>query len=264
MKTSLLEPMLNHPTNRLLLFLVCILSLPCWAADPAANLTGHVVRTDACGDGASSAALQQRILRAIQQEVMRRTAPDTVMVGDQDLQIQACPPQALADSDLLIKQAEYDVARDVTVFWLVSAKSGNVLPPLMVTVHKQRSMPMMVAKRDLRGGEAVSMNDFVAATQSSGNILLPASRLWAAIPSPISSDPAPKKPAIKATPNPVLLVKVGIPAELIVLGKNFKGGMTVIPLESGGRGDELRVRDPGTRNVLRARVTSVNQLEQIF
>ena len=230
----------------------------------AANLTRYVVGTRACGDGARSAALRQRMLGVIQQEVTRRTAPDTVMVEEQDLEIQACPQQGLVDSEFVIKEAEYDAARDITVFWLASSQKGNVLPPLIVTVHTRRSMKMMVANRDLRSGQAVSKNDFVETTQSSGNILVPAARLWGTISNPTSTDQAAKKPTVKDNPTAVLLVKVGMPAELVVLGKNFRGSMTVIPLESGGRGEELRVRDPGTRNVLRARVTSINQLEEIF
>ncbi len=256
--------MLSRPTTRLLLLLACFLPLPCRAADPAPNLTGHLVGTSACGDAARSTALRHRVLGAIQQEVVRRTAPDAVTVEEQDLQIQACPPQGVVDSEFVIKEAEYDAARDITVFWLASLQRGNVLPPLIVTVHKQRSVTSMVTKHNLRSGQAVTMNDFVETTQSSGNVLVPAARLWGTVPDTVSTDPATKKPAVKANSNPVLLVKVGMPAELVVLGKNFKGSMTVIPLQSGGRGEELRVRDPGTRNILRARVTSTNQLEEIF
>ena len=128
--------MLCRPTNRLLLLLACFLPLPCWAAEPAPNLTGHLVGINACGDWAHSMALKQKIMGTIQQEVIRRTAPDAVTVEEQDLQIQACPPQGVIDSEFVIKEAEYDAARDITVFWLASSQRGNVLPPLIVTVHK--------------------------------------------------------------------------------------------------------------------------------
>jgi flagella basal body P-ring formation protein FlgA len=200
--------------------------------------------------------LKQRILGAIQMEVLRRTAPDPVTVEEQDLQIQACPPKV--DSEFVIKQAEYDAARDVTVFYLASSQSGNI-PPLIVTVNKQRSVRVMVAKRDVRSGQAVSMSDFVEATRSSGNLLLPSAWLQATA----RSDSA-TKPASKLNPISPLLVKVGMPSELVLSGRNFKGAMTVIPLESGKLGDEVRVRDPGTQNILRATVTNINQLEQIF
>lgn len=264
MKRSLTLAMLSRSTNRFLILLLCLLTLPCRAAEPAPNLTGQFVGKDGCGDAARFNALKQRIMGTIQQEVIRRTAPDMITVEEQDLQIQTCPPQGAVDSEFVIKAAEYDAARDITVFWLASSQRGNVLPPLIVTVHKQRCVKIMVAKRDLRSGQVVSMNDFVETTQSSGNVLVPAVRLWGTIPSPAATDPAPQKPAIKTRSNSVMLVKVGTPAELVVTGKNFKGSMTVIPLESGGRGEELRVRDPGTRNILRARVTSTNQLEGIF
>lgn len=264
MKRLLTLAMLTRPTNRFLLLLFCLLTLPCRAAELVPNLTGQPVGKDACGDAVGISVLKQRIVGIIQQEVTRRTAPDTVTVEEQDLQIQTCPPQGMVDSEFVIKEAEYDAARDMTVFWLAFSPRGNVLPPLIVTVHKQRSMRIMVAKRDLRSGQAVSMNDFVEATQSSGNVLVPASRLWGNVSKPAGTDPATQKPAVKTNANSVKLVKVGTPAELVVTGKNFKGSMTVIPLESGGRGEELRVRDPGSRNILRARVTSINQLEGIF
>jgi len=55
-----------------------------------------------------------------------------------------------------------------------------------------------------------------------------------------------------------------MPSVLFLTGKNFKGRMTVVPLESGRLGDEVRVRDLGTQNILRATVTNTNQLEEIF
>lgn len=264
MKTPGTKALLSHSTNRLLFLLVCFLPLPYRAAEPAANLPDVFAGTRACGDAARSAALKQSILGIIQKEVVRRTAPDTVMVEEQDLEIQACPSPAMIDSEFVIKGAEYDAARDITVFWLASSQTKSVLPPLIVTVHKQRSVRIMVAKRDLRSGQAVSVNDFAEETQSSGNLLLPPGQLWGETPSPVNTDQTVKGPATKVRSKPILLVKVGIPSELLVSGKNFRGRMTVIPLQSGGQGDELRVRDPGTRNILRARVTSTNQLEEIF
>jgi len=264
LKRLLIVALSSRPANCFLLLLLCLLTLPCRAAEPAPNLTGRVVEKDACGDTARFTALKQRILGTIQQEVTRRTAPDVVIVEEQDLQIQACFPQGVGDSEFVIKGAEYDAARDTTVFWLASSQRGNVLPPLIVTVHKQRSVKTIVARRDLRNGQVVSMNDFVETTQSSGNVLVPAARLWGAVPIGAATDPATQKTATKANPSSALLVKVGMPSILVVRGKNFRGGMTVIPLESGRLGDQLQVRDPGTRSIVRATVTSTNQLEEIF
>ena len=264
MKTPNIVALLSHSTNRLLLLLVCFLPLSYRAAEPAANLPGVFAGTTACGDAARSTALNQNILAVIQKEVTRRTAPDTVTVERQDVEIQTCPSPAMMDSEFVIKEAEYDAARDVTVFRLASSQAKSVLPPLIVTVHKQRSVKVMVAKRDVRNGQAVSMNDFAEATQSSGNVLLPSGPLWGAISNSVNPGQTVKGPATNVRSKPVLLVKIGIPSELIVSGRNFKGRMTVIPLQSGAQGDELRVRDPGTRKVLRARVTSANQLEEIF
>lgn len=263
MKAPLLLATPGRPTNRLLLSLACLLTLTCQAAEPAANLTGNVADLGACGDAVRSLALQQRILGPIREEVLRRTAPDPVTVEERDLQIQACPQQSV-DSEFVIKGAEYDAARDLTVFWLSSAQQGNILPPLMVTVHKQRSIRVLVAKRELRNGQAVSMGDLVETTQASGNLLLPAAALQGTLPNPVRADSATKEPASKTNPHSVPLVKVGMPAVLVTRGKNFRGSMTVIPLESGTRGQELRVRDPGTRQVLRATVANVNQLEKVY
>ena len=260
MKTPLMMAMPSFPSNRLLPLLACLLVLPCPAAQPAANVMGDFTPIGACDDPARTTALKQRILAAIRQEVLRRTSPDLVTVEEQDLQIQACPHQV--DSDFVIKEAVYDAARDVTVFYLTSSQRENI-PPLIVTVHKQRSIRVMVAKRDLRSGQAVSMNDLDEITQSSGNLLEPAARLLTGLPDPGRTDAA-TKPASKCRPNSALLVRVGIPSVLFVRGRNFKGRMTVVPLDSGRLGDEIRVRDPGTQNTLRATVTSTNQLEEIF
>jgi flagella basal body P-ring formation protein FlgA len=250
----------NCSTNRLLPVLACLLVLPCPAAQPATSPSGDFTTLGACGDLVRSLILKQRILGAIQEEVSRRTSPDTVTIEEQDLQIQACPRQV--DTEFVIKRAEYDAARDVTVFYLASAQQGNI-PPLIVTVNKQRSVRVMVAKRDVHSGQIASMNDFVEATRSSGNLLLNAAGLSAAVPNPVRTDPV-TRPALKTKPNSALLVKVGMPSELVLRGKNFTGGMTVIPLDSGRLGDEVRVRDPATQNILRATVTNINRLEEIF
>jgi flagella basal body P-ring formation protein FlgA len=204
--------------------------------------------------------LKQRILGPIREEVLRRTSPEPVTVEEQDLQIQVCPRQV--DSEFVIKRAEYDTARDVTVFYLADSEKGTI-PPLIVTVNKQRSLRVMVAKRDLRSGQAISMNDFAEATHSTGNLLVSGAELGAALQNPPRTDPVTNR-ASKSRSNAALLVKLGMPAVLFVRGKNFEGRMTVVPLESGRLGDEVRVRDPGTQNILRATVTNVNQLEDIY
>lgn len=260
MNTPCTVAALSRPTNRLLLLLACLLSLPCASAQPASSLPGDFADMGACGDPARMMGLKQRILGAIREEVRRRTSPNPVTIEEQDLRIQACPPAI--DSEPVIKWAEYDAARDITVFHLAVSEKDNI-PPLIVTVNKQRSIRVLVAKRDLRSGQAVSMNDFVAATQSSGNLLLPDADLLATSANPLRNDPT-TKPASKINSNSPLLVKVGMPSELVLRGKNFRGSMTVVPLESGRLGDEVRVRDPGTHNVLRATVTNINQLEEIF
>jgi flagella basal body P-ring formation protein FlgA len=262
-KAPLLLATPGRPTNRLLLSLACLLTLTCQAAEPAANVTGNAADLGACGDAVRSLVLKQKTLGTIREEVLRRTAPDPVTVEEQDLQIQACPDQT-ADSEFVIKRTEYDAARDLTIFWLSSSQKGTVLPSLMVTVHKQRSIKVLVARHELHNGQAVSMDDLVETTQASGNLLLPAAALQGTLPNPVRADPATKEPASKTNPHSILLVKVGMPSVLVTRGKNFRGSMTVIPLESGTRGQELRVRDPGTRQVLRATVANVNQLEKVY
>jgi len=260
MNTPRMAAVPGRPTHRLLLLLACLLLFPGAAAQPAPSLLGDFTDRGACGDPARMMVLKQRILGAIREEVRRRTSPDPVMIEEQDLQIQACPPAM--DSELVIKGAEYDAVRDITVFYLAVSESGNI-PPLIVTVNKQRSIRVLVSKRDVHSGQAVSMNDFVEATRSSGNVLLPAAELRAELMNSARNLP-PAKSGAKSIPNSPLLVKVGMPSVLFLTGKNFKGRMTVVPLESGRLGDEVRVRDLGTQNILRATVTNTNQLEEIF
>lgn len=262
MKISLMKAFAGCPKNCLPLLLWCFVTLPSPAAQPAVNLTGNLTGAGACGDPARMPALKQRILAAIRAEVLRRTSPEVVTVEESDLQIQACPAQPFFDSDFVIRRAEYDAVRDVTVFLLAPLQANNV-PPLIVAVHKQRSMSELVARHDLRSGQIVSTDDLAQITQSSGNVLLPTARLWAKGTNEARTDQVTKAASTANSRSP-LLVKVGMPSELVFRGKNFKGSMTVIPLESGRLGDELRVRDPGTKNILRATVSSVNQLEQIF
>ena len=262
MKISLIKAFAGSPRNFLPLLLWCFVALPSQAAQPAVNLTGSLTTAGACGDPARMAVLKQKILAAIRAEVLRRTSPEAVTVEESDLQIQACPAQMFFDSDFVIGRAEYDGVRDVTVFLLSPLQANNV-PPLIVAVHKQRSMSVFVARHDLRSGQIVSMDDVAPITQSSGNVLLPTARLWTAGTNEARTDQITKGPSTANSHSP-LLVKRGMPSELVVRGKNFKGSMIVIPLESGRLGEELRVRDPGTQNILRATVSNVNQLEQTF
>ncbi len=247
-------------TKRLWVLLACLVALPCPAAQPAANLAPDAAGAGACGDLVRMIVWKQKILGTVQQEVSRRTAPDAVTVEEKDLQIQTCPRQD--DSGFVIKSAEYDAARDVTMFYLASSEKGN-LPPFMVRVSKQREIKVTVARRDIRSGQAVSANDFAEVTRTSGNLLAPAARLTAGLSDTVLADPS-TKTASKLRTSSALLVKVGMPCVLSLQGKNFKGMMTVFPLDSGKLGDEVRVRDPGSQKILRATVTSANQLEEIF
>ena len=262
MKISLITALTDRTKSCLPLLLWCLVAMPSQAAQPAVNLTGNFTDAGACGDPARTAALKQRILAAVRAEVLRRTSPEAVTVEESDLQIQACPPQKFFDSDFVIKHAEYDAVRDVTIFLLAPLQANNI-PPLVVAVHKQRSMRVFVVRHDLRSGQIVSMDDLAEVTQSSGNVLLPTARLWAGATNEARTEPVTKAASTADSHSP-LLVKVGMPSELLLRGKNFRGSMTVIPLESGRLGDELRVRDPGTHNILRATVSNVDQLEQIF
>lgn len=253
--------------NRLSIWslIICtwLVTLPCRSAEPAANLTGTPT-TSSCGNTEVSKALRQTILGTIQDEVSRRTAPEPVTIEETDLQLQVCPQPGLVDSRPVIKNAEYDASRDVTLFWLGSAMKDSKLPPLIVAVHKQRSAKVLIARHSVRGGQAVSMSDFVEVTQSSGNLLSPGAQLWGANTEAPLAQTSIRKPDSARLPKAPVLVKVGVPAELVLSGQNFRGRMMVIPTGSGRMGDELRVRDPGTRNILRARVAGANQLEAIF
>jgi flagella basal body P-ring formation protein FlgA len=259
-KTPLRAPVPGCPTICLLLLLACFLLSPCPGAQSAPSWPGDFADRGACGDPARMTLLKQRVLAVIREDVRRRTSPDPVTVEDQDLQIQACPPQV--DSEFVIMRAEYDAARDITVFYLAASRQGTI-PPFIVTVKKQRKMRVLTVKRDLRNGQAVSMNDFLETTRSSGNLLTPEAGLLAAFQHPLGADAA-ARPASKLLPAPDWLVKVGRPSVLLVRGKNFVGRMTVVPLQSGRLGEEVQVRDPGTQNILRATVSNTNQLEEIF
>lgn len=238
---------------------ICFAALPGAAAEP--NVNPRAI-ANACSNRESAGVLRQKLLAPIREEILRRTSPEAVTVEEDDLEIQSCLPEDSADFAFTVKHAEYDAVRDVTVFWLASSQRGNTRPALMITVHKRREVKVTVARHDVRSGQAVSAADFAESTRSSGNLLAPASQLWQAAGNRISAEP--KKAETKTNPRPSLLVKVGVPAELLIRGKNFQGRMSVIPLESGSNGDELRVRDPASRKILRAKVTSVNQVEEDF
>ena len=248
-------------TTRALLLLCFLAALPSKAVQPGEALTANFAEGAICGDSVRAQVLKRKILETIRTEVLRRTSPETVTIEESDLLIQACPPLEISDSDFLIKHAEYDVIHDVTIFWLASSKAGSA-PPLMVTVHTRRSVKRLVARRDLHNGQAVSVDDLAEVAQSSGDLLSPTAGLGMATLSRGRTEAPPK--AEKNIRDSAWLVKVGMPSELRISGKNFRGTMTVIPLESGAQGQELRVREPGTQRIFRARVTSANQLDQIF
>jgi len=161
------------------------------------------------------------------------------------LNLQLSPLVTCDDPGLEVTGIDFDAFHQITRFRLWTAKEPANLPFYVTISGRQmglKAMPQMA------GTEAR------AAAHSEAQ---PA----------VSAHLEPARPAIDAggvkSPgnSPEVLVKAGVPTQLVIEGADYRLTSTVIPLQPGALGQEVRARDPLTQKILSAQVAGPGLLK---
>lgn len=165
-----------------------------------------------------------------------------------------------ADPGLELIRISSDPVRGLTQFRLWTAKEpGNL--PFTVSIPGVIKLPTLVARRTLVAGEVTSASDFTikmragsramtAAPPSAGGLAELDVRGVVRTGAPVNRDQF-KRP---------VLVEPGTLSTLIVRGNGFSIKTIVTPLEQGVLGQEIRVRNTDSKQVVEARVTGRDRL----
>lgn len=164
------------------------------------------------------------------------------------------------DPGLQVLRIAADPLRRETEFTLWTSKEPDNLP-FTVTIQRALKLPALVARRTIPPGEIVSSADFAVEMRPAGREPDASSvsgedlegletRAVLRAGQPVARDQF-KRP---------ILVKPGALATLIVQGSAFSIEAVVDPLEQGMLGQEIRVRNTETRQVVEAKVVGRDRL----
>lgn len=164
------------------------------------------------------------------------------------------------DPGLKVLRIESDPLRNETRFRLWTSKEPDNLP-FTVTAPGAVKLPTLVARHMLASGEIVSATDFAIEMRpqnrsASNPSVTPADLEGLATRAPVHQGQAVSRDQFQ---QPVL-VEPGTLATLILQGAGFSIKTIVTPLQQGVLGQEIRVRNKETREVIEAKVTGRDRL----
>ena len=202
----------------------------------------------------------EEILKAIRVALQRNGSGDTVLLSGDDLQLAAPIVVTQDDPGLKVTQIKFDPLRQQTRFRLWPSKEHKALA-FYVMVRVRTTSPVVVARRNLRPGEETSEADFrVERRAETHNFHLPPvtpEELAGHRPRRQIKGGQIVKPGMFY---PLVLVEPGKLATMVVDGNGFRISTTVLPLQSGVRGQQIRVRNLNTQRILLAEVIAPGYL----
>jgi hypothetical protein len=141
---------------------------------------------------------------------------------------------------------DFDAFHQVTRFRLWTAKEPENLPFYVTIPGRQmgsKAMPPSLAGIEARAAARSEAQPTVSAHSESVH-------------------PAIAAGGVKPSGNsPEMLVKAGIPTQLVIEGADYRLTSTVIPLQAGALGQEIHARDPLTHKILSAQVAGPGLLK---
>jgi hypothetical protein len=197
----------------------------------------------------SSAEIQT----AIERFMAGKDSPDFHEVSLHRLNLQAPVFVTQIDAGLEVRRVEFDRVERKTRFLLRASREPQVLP-FYVTVEEglgeraDCALTYLMTQSDSRLGFHAALGNF---TYPPG---------W--LDSHSSCAAAhPGNPAAPITASPVVLVAAGKPAKLVVETATLRLTAQVTPLQSGVKGQIIRVRNQDTHRVLQAEVVGAGLLQ---
>ena len=199
------------------------------------------------------------LLRAIKTGLGGQILPGSGDWVAGDLKLSAPVYVTLQDPGLEVTRIELDPFRRQTKLRLWTSKEPTILP-FWVTVTHDVKVPTLVARHDLPAGKEAQETDFQVEERSgtpSPQPLAASDLAGLQTRSAVRSG----KQVTRSMFSPVVLVEAGHPAKLIAEGPRFRIATTVIPLQAGVMGQQIRVRDPDTQRTLSAEVVARGRLK---
>jgi len=250
----------------LLLLLILAVPLRAYSASPPPHkglapnsLPGEMAR----GHGARHLS-RREILQAIRDDLARKGIRDSAELRPEDLRIQVAVPVSGENVGLQVKRIVFDPTRRETIFQLWTSKNPHLLPFQVVTKLDPQTLGLVPPPG--RKPEDIVRSTDRPDGQPGGPVGSTRMQTTSAVP-PGWRTPEPGQAVQGSNPaksRPTPLAKPGRPATLVMLGHNSRITTTVIPLESGSKGQLIRVRDPANERLLTAEVVAEGLLRASF
>ena len=165
------------------------------------------------------------------------------------------------DPGLEVKRVEPDRVQRRIRFLLWTSKEPQVLPFYVTVEELNRVAAWGSGYGEQSGASPISTNSHVEPWMTWGGLTdFPASR--GDVSPHVTPDPG--MPVRQAKSSPIVLVAAGKPAKLVVETATLRLTVEVTPLESGVKGQLIRVRNLDTQRVLEAEVVGEGLLEAEF
>ncbi len=208
------------------------------------------------------AVTKAEIVQAIDRALGNQGLQGKDSIDAQDLQFSAAIYVTEDNPGLEVLRIASDPLRRETEFTLWTSKEPNNLP-FTVTVQRALKLPTLVARRVIPPGEIVSSGDFAVemrATRRDPAAPMVGAAGLAGLETRATLQAG--EPVDRDLFKQPVLVKPGALATLIVQGAAFSIKTVVDPLEQGVLGQEIRVRNTETRQVVEARVVGRDRLRK--
>jgi flagella basal body P-ring formation protein FlgA len=199
------------------------------------------------------------LLQAIQLRLGAQATPGSVNWSPSDLKLSAPVYVTLDDPGLEVTRIELDPLRRQTKFRLWTSKEPSILP-FWVTLAHDVKVPTLVARHDIPAGREMQAADFEVEEREGtpdGQSLLTADLTGLQARVSVKSGQA----VTRSMLTPVMLVEPGRPAKLVAEGAHFRISTTVIPLQAGALGQQIRVRELDSQRILSAEVVGRGELK---
>ncbi|HXX24059.1 MAG TPA: flagella basal body P-ring formation protein FlgA [Terriglobia bacterium] len=175
-----------------------------------------------------------------------------------DLDLQAPVFVTRSDPGLKVKRLEADRVRGKIRFLLWNSQEPSVLP-FYVTVGNLSEWTAWAFHHNQQTRGGLASADSRGATRKNGGDLAGSPELFSGSSAPVAAQKG--EPTREATLPPVVLVAAGKPAKLVVETATLRLTVLVTPLESGVKGQLIRVRNLDTQRVLKAEVVGEGLLQ---
>ena len=200
------------------------------------------------------------LLRAIRLRLGAQDTPDTANWSPNDLKLSTPVYVTLDDPGLEVTRIELDPLRRQTKFRLWTSKEPSTLPFWVTLVHDLKA-PTLVARHDIPAGREAQAADFQveerAAAPDRQRPLAASDLTGLQARAPVKSG----QEVTRSMLTPVVLVEPGRPAKLVAEGAHFRISTTVIPLQAGALGQQIRVREVDSQHILSAEVVGRGELK---